>query len=137
MDEPLIVHRDIDIDLPADELWSLVSAAWEEWLVDAADVIVEPGSGGRVREDDEHREVRIEEVVDGERISFEWWPTSRPQDRSAVELVVVPTTAGAVLRVTESFPPQARARARAAAIRWEVRAVVAWAGAAASSSVRA
>jgi hypothetical protein len=71
--------------------------------------------------------------VDGERISFEWWPAARPQDRSAVEMVVLPTPAGAVLRVTESFPPPVRALAGAAAIRWEVRAVAAWAGAAVST----
>jgi hypothetical protein len=131
MDESLIVRRDIDLDLPADDLWTVVTGGWEEWLVDAADVTVEPGGAGVVRDDDEDREVRIDEVVDGERVSFEWWPASRPQDRSAVELVVLPTPAGAVLRITETFPPQHRVRATAAAIRWEVRALAAWAGVAA------
>jgi hypothetical protein len=130
MDEPLIVRRDIDLDLPAEELWTLVAGGWEQWLVDTADVNVEPGGGGVVRDDEEDREVRIAEVVDGERVSFEWWPAERPQDRSAVELVVLPTPGGAVLRVTESFPPPLRAQARVAATRWEVRAVAAWAGAA-------
>ncbi len=134
MDEPLIVRRDIDLDLPADDLWTLVAGGWEEWLVDAADLTVEPGGGGVVRDDDEDREVRIDEVVDGERVSFEWWPASRPQDRSGVELVVLPSPVGAVLRITESFPPQARAQATASAIRWEVRAVAAWASAAVSTS---
>jgi uncharacterized protein YndB with AHSA1/START domain len=133
MDEPLIVRRDIDLDLPADDLWTLVAGGWEEWLVDAADVTVEPGGGGVVRDDDEDREVRIAEVVDGERISFEWWPLARPQDRSAVEMVVLPTPAGAVLRVTESFLPHVQAQASMAAIRWEVRAVAAWASAAVST----
>jgi uncharacterized protein YndB with AHSA1/START domain len=132
MDEPLIVRRDIEIDLPAAELWALVTDGWEQWLVDAADVTVEPGGRGVVRDDEVDRAVRIDEVVDGERISFEWWPAARPADRSAVELVVVATPSGALLRVTETFPPQPRAVALAAAFRWEVRAVAAWACAAAS-----
>jgi hypothetical protein len=132
MDEPLIVRRDIEIDLPAGELWTLVTDGWEQWLVDAADVTVEPGGHGVVRDDEVDRAVRIDEVVDGERISFEWWPAARPADRSAVEFVVVPTPSGALLRVTETFPPQPRAVALAATFRWEVRAVAAWARAAAS-----
>jgi uncharacterized protein YndB with AHSA1/START domain len=132
MDEPLIVRRDIEIDLPAAELWSLVTDGWDQWLVDAADVTVEPGGRGVVRDDEVDRAVRVDEVVDGERISFEWWPAARPADRSAVELVVLPTPSGALLRVTETFPPQPHATAIAAAFRWEVRAVVAWARAAAS-----
>jgi hypothetical protein len=133
MDEPLIVHRDIEIDLPTSDLWSLVADGWEQWLVDAADVIIEPGGSGVVRDDDEERNVHVAEVVEGKRVSFEWWPPARPEDRSAVDLVVLPTPAGgALLRVTETFPPQPRALASAAAIRWEVRAVAAWAQAAAS-----
>jgi uncharacterized protein YndB with AHSA1/START domain len=132
MDEPLIVRRDIEIDLAAEELWALVTDGWEQWLVDAADVTVEPGGRGVVRDDEADKAVRIDEVVDGERISFEWWPATRPADRSAVELVVVPTPSGALLRVTETFSPPTRAMAIAAAFRWEVRAVAAWVRAAAS-----
>ena len=52
MDEPLIVSRDIDLDLPADELWSLIAdgEGWETWLVDEAEVAVETGATGVVRD---------------------------------------------------------------------------------------
>jgi hypothetical protein len=133
MDEPLIVSRDIDVDLSADVLWSVIADrdGWARWLVDDAQVAVETGATGVVRDDGEERIVRIDEVVDGDRVRFEWWPAERPADASAVELVVLPTPAGAVLHVTETFPPQHGVRARAATYRWEVRALAAWAGAAA------
>jgi uncharacterized protein YndB with AHSA1/START domain len=128
MDEPMIVSRDIDVDLPADELWSLIADGdgWERWLVNRADVAVETGATGVVHDDGEERVVRIDEVVDGERVRFEWWPAERPGDASAVELVVLPSLAGAVLHVTEVFPPQRTVLARAAATAWEVRALAAW-----------
>ena len=131
MDEPLIVSRDIDLDLPAGELWSLIGdgEGWETWLVDEAGVAVEPGATGVVRDQGETREVRMDDVVAGERVSFEWWPVGRPSDASAVELVVAPSPSGAVLRVTETFPPRNTARASAARFTWEVRALAAWAGA--------
>jgi hypothetical protein len=131
MDAPLIVSRDIDLDLPAGELWSLIAdgAGWERWLVDEAEVAVETGASGVVREQGETREVRLDDVVAGERVSFEWWPAGRPSEASAVELVVVPAPSGAVLHVTETFPPRSTAQASAAGFSWEVRAFMAWAGA--------
>jgi uncharacterized protein YndB with AHSA1/START domain len=128
MAEPIIVRRDIDVDLPAAELWSLIADrdGWERWLVDDADVAVEIGATGVVQDDGEARVVHIDEVVDGERVRFEWWPAERPGDASAVELVVVPAPAGAVLHVAEVFPPQRTVRASAAAMAWEVRALAAW-----------
>jgi uncharacterized protein YndB with AHSA1/START domain len=128
MDEPMIVSRDIDVDLPADELWSLIADrdGWERWLVDDADVAVEAGATGVVHDVGDERVVRIDEVVDGERVCFEWWPAGRPGDASTVELVVLPAPSGAVLRVTEVFPPQRTVLAMAAATAWEVRALAAW-----------
>ncbi len=131
MDEPLIVSRDIDLDLPADELWSLIGdgEGWEMWLVDEAEVVVETGATGVVRDQGQTREVRLDDVVAGERVLFEWWPAGRPGDASAVELVVAPSPSGTVLHVIETFPPQSTARASAAWFTWEVRALAAWAGA--------
>ena len=128
-DEPLIVSRDIDPDLPADELWSLVAdgEGWERWLVDEAELIVEPGATGVVRDAGQTREVRVDEVVHGQRVSFEWWPADRRDAASAVELVVVESPSGAVLHVTETFPPRRTAQASAAWFTWEVRALAAWA----------
>jgi uncharacterized protein YndB with AHSA1/START domain len=130
MDEPLIVSRDIDLDLPAGELWSLIGdgEGWETWFVDEAGVAVETGATGVVRDQGQIREVRFDDVVAGERVSFDWWPAGRPGDASAVELVVAPSPSGAVLHVTETFPPRSTAQASAAWLTWEVRALAAWAG---------
>jgi uncharacterized protein YndB with AHSA1/START domain len=129
MEEPLIVTRDVDLDLDAAELWSLISDrdGWERWLVDDAAVDVEPGATGTVRDAGQDRELRITHVADGERVAFEWWPVDQPADASAVELVVVPSGHGAVLHVTETFPPRRTAMASAASFTWEVRALAAWA----------
>jgi uncharacterized protein YndB with AHSA1/START domain len=129
MDAPLIVSRDIDLDVSAGELWSLIAdgAGWESWLVDEAEVTVETGATGVVRDHGETREVRLDDVVAGERVSFEWWPAGRPSEASAVELVVAPAPLGAVLHVTETFPPGSMAQASAASFTWEVRALAAWA----------
>ena len=124
----MIVSRDIDVDLSADELWSLIADrdGWARWLVDDADVAVVSGATGVVHDDGEARIVRIDEVIDGERVRFQWWPANRPGDASAVELVVLPAPTGAVLHVTEVFPPQRTVLAMAAASAWEVRARAAW-----------
>jgi uncharacterized protein YndB with AHSA1/START domain len=129
MDEPLIVTRDVDLDLDAAQLWSLIADrdGWERWLVDDAAVDVEPGATGTVRDAGQDRELRITHVADGERVAFEWWPVDQPADASAVELVVVPSGHGAVLHVTETFPPRRTAMASAASFTWEVRALAAWA----------
>ena len=59
-------------------------------MVDDAAVEVVPGSTGVVTDGDEDREVRIERVDEGERVSFEWWPAGQPDQSSSVELVIVP-----------------------------------------------
>ena len=92
MSEETAVRRDIDVPLPLDDVWPLVAGGdgWTEWLVEEADVAVEPGSAGTVVEDGERRDVRVDEVVPGERVAWTWWPAGRPADASRVELVVVP-----------------------------------------------
>ena len=124
----MIVSRDIDVGLPAGELWSLIAHGdgWARWLVDDADVAVESGATGVVHDDGEERVVRVDDVIDGERVCFEWWPAERPGDASAVELVVRSAPTGAVLHVTEVFPPQRTVLAIAASSAWEVRALAAW-----------
>ena len=92
MSEEPAVRRDIDVPLPLDDVWPLVAGGdgWTEWLVDEADVAVEPGSAGTVVDGGERRDVRIDQVVPGERVAWTWWPAGRPADASRVELVVVP-----------------------------------------------
>jgi uncharacterized protein YndB with AHSA1/START domain len=116
MSEPT-VQREIDVPMTADEVWHLVADGdgWTEWLVDEADVTVAPGAGGTVVEDGERRDVRIDDVVPGERVAWTWWPTERPDLPSSVELVVVGRPLGSVVRITEvraTAPARWSARAR-------------------------
>ncbi len=70
------ITRTVETDLTPDELWSLVGdgEGWAAWLVDDADIDVEPGATGTVVDDDEARDVRIDRVDPHERVTFTWWP---------------------------------------------------------------
>ena len=129
MDEPLTVHRDVDLDLPADELWRLISTAagWREWMVDGADLAIVAGAEGVLTDDGVQRMVRVDEVVDGRSVTFHWCEPGRGDDLSAVRLQLVERPEGGVrLRITEEWlAPHACAECplRAAA-RWDLRACV-------------
>lgn len=130
MEDVIEVQREVELDVDAGALWSLIGDGdgWAQWLVDDADVDVEPGGGGAVEDGGVVRQVRVDEVVDGERATFRWWPHDDPGSMSSVEFVVAPSTdGGARLRVVERLgvTPDPR-RARAAALAWEVRATVLW-----------
>jgi uncharacterized protein YndB with AHSA1/START domain len=125
-DDPLVITRDLELDVPADELWPLVADGerWADWLADRSDVVVEPARRGVVVDDDGvERQVAIEAVVDGERVRLAWWPTDRPDEGSTVELAVAPLPSSggdrSRLSVIETY---ARASAALPAVsRWDVR----------------
>jgi uncharacterized protein YndB with AHSA1/START domain len=92
-DEPIVITRELELDVTSDELWQLVADGerWADWLTDAADVIVEPARQGTVvDEDGVERRVSIHSVVPGRSVRFAWWPSDRPGESSMVELVVAP-----------------------------------------------
>ena len=92
-DEPIVITRDLELDVTSDELWQLVADGerWADWLTDAADVVVEPARQGTViDEDGVERRVSIHSVVPGHSVRFAWWPSDRPGESSMVELVVAP-----------------------------------------------
>jgi len=134
MEQPTVVTRTVDLEVSPQDLWALVGDCdqWSDWMVDESAVEVAPGSRGRVRDDGVDRGVRITEVVEGERVQFDWWPTDRPDSVSTVELVVVPRDSGAVLHIAETFPsPRHLAivmvSASTASVAWDVRAACIWA----------
>ena len=57
-------------------------------MVDGADIDVDPGSHGTVVDDGVARDVRIDRVDPSRGVAFTWWPHSRPDQASTVELVV-------------------------------------------------
>ena len=115
------VRRDIGVDLPAEDVWPLVADAdgWTQWLVDEADVDVQPGARGSVADGGERRDVRVDEVVPGRSVSWRWWPAGAPADASTVQLLVVPSGPRTIVRITETRA--AAAQASLAATRWSVR----------------
>jgi uncharacterized protein YndB with AHSA1/START domain len=122
MDAPTHVTRTVDLDIAPDELWELIGDGerWIDWMVDDADVAVEPGTHGRVADDGAERDVHIKEVVDGELVSFQWWPRGLPDQLSTVELRVIPAIGGSQLHIVETFPaPRPSASASTA---WSLRA---------------
>jgi uncharacterized protein YndB with AHSA1/START domain len=123
MSEGTRITRTIDTDLDAGELWSLVADGdgWTEWMVDGADVDVEPGAHGTVVDDGAERDVRIDHVEPDHRVAFTWWPTGRPDQASSVELVVIAAPSGSRLHVTETY---AMASAAINGLAWDVRAIL-------------
>jgi uncharacterized protein YndB with AHSA1/START domain len=122
MSEATNVSRSVDTELAPDELWALVvdGDAWAAWMVDEADVTVEPGAGGRVVDDGVGRTVhidRLDDDGDARRVGFTWWPDDRPDLVSAVELVVLPAATGSRLRVHETYA----STASSATLAWDVR----------------
>ena len=117
------ITRTVETDLEVDDLWSLVAdgEAWAEWMVDGADIEVDPGAGHRRRRRRRPRRAhRPRRAVDGS-VAFTWWPQARPDQTSTVELVVVPARTGSRLHVTETY---ARRHAPSAASGWDVRAML-------------
>ncbi len=116
MEDTIEVTRSIELEVEPDELWELISDGehWVDWMVDTANVEVSPGATGTVTDGDEQREVRIDRVDEGERISFDWWPAGRRDRASSVELHIVPARYGTVLEIVETFPATQRLTASAA-----------------------
>ena len=86
--------------MDADEAWEAVTEL-EEWLVDDADLTLEPGEEGTLRlPDGEERRAVVEEVAPRERLTFWWWPEDAPATH--VELTLVPAVSGTLVRVVES-----------------------------------
>ncbi|MCX6519042.1 MAG: SRPBCC domain-containing protein [Actinobacteria bacterium] len=116
------VTRHVELDLTVDELWAMIAdgGRWAEWLVDASTVEVTPGADGTVIDDGERRGVRVHTVEHGHRIGFEWW---NDDERSEVELEIVPGDERTGLRITETFARAGAASARAS-FAWDVRLLV-------------
>lgn len=116
---PGFVERVQDFPVPAAALWSAVSDAEQLalWLGDELELDVRPGGVGRLVEDGEVRRVVVEDVVEGERLTFTWWAERTDERRpgstlagppTCVELLVLPTAAGSRLVVRESAPHSTR-----------------------------
>jgi uncharacterized protein YndB with AHSA1/START domain len=128
------VHREIELDVDLGEMWQLVSSADElaTWLADRVDLDVRPGACGVIVDDGVAHRVEVDEVIDGERVSWRWWRDDEDGScGSRVELVIAPGPTGSRLVVTETrlAPAVASAvrtpgRTSLRTSRWELRAAM-------------
>jgi len=144
--EPVTLTRDVNLDLPVDDLWSLVAdpEGLGLWLGDSVDLDVQPGGTGVVRDDDSAgtviRHVRVDRVEPVHELAFTWWRDDDPGAASHVVFRLTPVPGGSHLHITETLPPlpsaslTATALACTARIAWEVRAISLWACAAATAT---
>ena len=94
------VTREVTLPVDADEAWETLTEL-EAWLVEDADLVLEPGEEGTlVLDDGEERSAVVEEVEPGERLTFWWWSGDEPATH--VELTLVPAVSGTRVRVVES-----------------------------------
>ena len=140
--DPTTITRQVDLDTPADELWDMVADPDQmaTWLGDSVDVDLRPGGTGTIVDDGIVRHVQIEEVSQPRRLSFTWWESDDRSTESRVVFAIGTTADGrSRLTITETLhghSPRLSARASAATMRWEVRALALWAGTVAAVLVR-
>ena len=109
------VTRELDVDADADEVWDALVVDDERagWLGGPTEIEVVPGGRGYVTDPDgTRRDVLVDEVVPGRRLTLDWWTdTGVP---SHVEFDIATTERGARLVVTERpLLPLAQASAAA------------------------
>ena len=128
MDDITVLRRAVQLDVTAEQLWELIGdgSRWSEWLVDDSTVVVERGATGEVVDAAEPRSVRVDDVVEGRSVRFDWWPPDAPERASTVTLEIDSEGEATTLRIVEVFPAAAQPLAIRASTAWEVRAVAAW-----------
>ena len=105
------VTRELDVDADAHDVWEALVTDGERagWLGGPTELDVVPGGRGFVTDPDgTRRDVLVDEVVPGRRLTLDWWTeTGVP---SHVEFEISPTREGSRLTVTERpLLPVARA----------------------------
>jgi uncharacterized protein YndB with AHSA1/START domain len=126
MSEELLIERDVELDVDIAEAWELISTptGWRVWLVDDAEITVQPDADGTAVTDGAERTVHIDEVITGSRVGFTWWDRDDPSSVSYVQLDVVElSNGGSRLHTSERFVGSVP---MAASIGWDVRMVALW-----------
>ena len=118
-DEQQTVSRHVDLEAQVDEVWEALVGDEERgrWMGGDTELSAEPGGRGFIVDDDgRRREVLVEQVEPGRRLSFDWW--TEDDAPSHVEFVLVPIPTGTRLTVIERpLVPGARLRSGAFARR--------------------
>jgi uncharacterized protein YndB with AHSA1/START domain len=110
------VERRIELAAPPAAVWEAVTDSRQLSAWFGADVDLELRAGGPARfrgHDGSHRHGLVEEVDEGRRLVFRWWPLGRAADGATrVEITIEPVGAGTVLAIVETplgLGPQAGA----------------------------
>jgi uncharacterized protein YndB with AHSA1/START domain len=115
-----IVERHVTLPTDLEEAWELLTDPDElaAWLGDEVVLDPQPGASGHVLErDGTRRSLVVEEVDEGARLAWRWWPTDEDPvaGASRVEITLSPTADGTLVRVVETaltpIGPVARASA--------------------------
>jgi uncharacterized protein YndB with AHSA1/START domain len=118
------VRREIELDAAPADVWDALTRPelLEHWFEAEVELDPRPGGAGRfIGADGEHRIARVDDVDEGRRLAFTWWPDDDGDDPvSKVEFVLTPTPAGTRVVVTES-PLTARACASTVGTGWAWR----------------
>jgi len=132
MESPLVIERTVELDLPVDELWRLMSTAsgWREWMVDTAeidtlDIDLVGGAEGTVFDDGIERRLRVVRVDEGRSISFVWSEVGGDDERPSAVTIRLDEAADGRRRlvIREEWPAGACADCPLrAADRWDLRA---------------
>jgi uncharacterized protein YndB with AHSA1/START domain len=119
-DGPAEVRRAVELDAPADAVWSALTedGVLSEWFGGPANLDPVPGGSGRFELDDgDVRRARVDEVVPGRRLTWRWW--SEGDDTGPITSVtfeLTETATGTRLVVTERPLLAGRARASASVL---------------------
>jgi uncharacterized protein YndB with AHSA1/START domain len=126
--EGLLIRRTLELDCPVDELWRLVSEPdeVESWLGRDVELDLRPGGQGRLTDDDGTvRHLAIDGVVEGEHLSFRWWPAEDEEATSTVVFAIEPAERGSRLVITETAVAS-MLTATAAVTSWDFRVLSLW-----------
>ena len=118
------VRREIELEAAPADVWDALTRPelLEQWFEAEVELDPRPGGAGRfVEAGGERRSARVDDVDEGRRLAFTWWPDDpRGEPASRVEFVLTPTPDGTRVVVTES-PLTARACTARAGSRWAWR----------------
>ena len=119
--ERTTVRRTAELDCDAATLWHLVSAAegLDTWLGEDVHLDLRVGGAGRLVDDDGvARDVRVTELIDGQRLAFTWWPDGDDGVTSDVVFTVEETDTGSRLLITETAAYERRVLATRVVSLW-------------------
>ncbi len=96
-----LVRRERFLPGSVEDAWALLCDAdgLEQWLADSVDLIVKPGEQGALRDGDVVRDVLVDDVEEGRRLSLHWW--TGDEEPSVVDLTLDVVDGRTRLVVTE------------------------------------